>query len=82
MQRKSNVVIKHIRLVMYCFQIELTCQRCIVFDSFVMKIQISQVKGIFSITLIQEVGGNVGDEEAERGCEVVCRANCGIHVFE
>jgi hypothetical protein len=47
-----------------------------------MKIQLLQVKGTFSITPLQIVGGIVGDEKAERGCEVVSQANCGIHVFE
>jgi hypothetical protein len=47
-----------------------------------MKVQISQVKGIFPITLVQEVGRKVGDEKAERGCEVVSRADFGIHIFE
>jgi hypothetical protein len=51
------------------------------FDS-IMKIQLSQVKGVFSITLIQHVGGKVGDEEADRGCEVVSYANFGTHFFE
>ena len=55
---------------MYVFKNELTCQRCIVFDPFIMKIEVSQVKGIFSIILIQEAGSKVGDEKAEGGCEV------------
>ena len=47
-----------------------------------MKIQVSQVKGIFPIILIRAVGGKVGDEKGESRWEVVSRANCGSHFFE
>ena len=79
----EDVMSKHtLTLLMYVFSDQLTCQRCIVFDSFIMKVQLSQVKGIFSVILIQIAGGKGGDENAERGCKVVSHANFVAHVFE
>jgi len=48
----------------------------------IMKIQVSQVKGILSIISIQHVGGKVGDEKTEGRCKVVSQANFGAQFFE
>jgi hypothetical protein len=47
-----------------------------------VKIQLSQVKGILSITPTQHRGGKVGDEKADSGSTVVGHANFGTHFFE
>jgi hypothetical protein len=48
----------------------------------VMEIQVSKIKGVFPVVALQHVRGEVGNKEAEAGCEVVCGPDFGTELVE
>ena len=55
----------------------------IVFDGIIgVQAEIFQIELVFRIRLVEKAGGEVGDEEAERGGEVEGLADLGVELFE
>lgn len=48
----------------------------------VVEIKVGEIKSVFAVAALQHVGGEVGDKEAEAGCEVVRGSDFGTELVE